>query len=344
MGLQLFNSDFFYKEGKGVSKDAPAKPPVVRFFEIYSTKFRHLCTAGLIYTGCAAVIALASFFLSNYENFLNIGAISLSGVISTLLSLWPFILFALPAASMSFLARNIVREKPYFIWYDFWRMIKENWLGALILGAINLVIGTVAGYAVLFYLDKLKDGWLYYIPFFLVAMVALVFIFASFYEFVLLISFNLRTGTLIKYSVMLALGNLPQTLIAFAVEGALIAAFYGMFRLVFTNSSFANISLLALLIAVFMIIVIPLFFYLQAFIAWPMIEKLLNKDKPSDNAESESDDEEAAESSDEDDSADDSETESVETDTGDEVDDDDDDSEMVFYNGKMMKKDEIDFL
>lgn len=335
MGLNLFSTEFFYKEGKGVSKDAPAKPPLIRFFEIYSIKFRHLCTSGLIYTGCAAVIALLSFFLSSYENILNIGDISLGGVISAFLGLWPIILFALPAASMSFLSRNIVREKSYFIWYDFWRMIKENWLGALILGVINLTLGIIGGYAVLFYLDKLKDGWLYYIPFFLVAMVCIVLLFASFYEFVLLVSFNLRTGTLLKYSVMIALANLPQTLIVFAVEGLTIAAFYGMFRLIFTDSSFANISLLALLIAVFMILIIPLFFYLQAFVAWPMIEKLLNKNESTEGTEvpDVEENEEITESD---------ENTAIEIESIPENDDDTEDIEMVFYNGKMMRKDEVD--
>lgn len=329
MGLKLFTSDMFYREGKGVSKDAPAKPPVLKFFEVYSTKFRHLSTCGLIFTGFAAVVLLVTYLLSNEANI--IALFTPSGLVGTILTLLPLSFLSIPAASMSFIARNIVREKSYFIWHDFVRIMKENWLKSLIVGLINTVAGSVVITALFYYFGKLSEGWVNYIPFFLSAMIGLVILFASYYEYILIVSFELPMGTLLKYSAMIAIGNLPKTLIAFVVEAAFIAAFYGLFQINF-GSNGPNIGFWALLLGVILIIVIPMLFYLKAFVAWPMIEKMLQSNKS--NTESE-----AADSTEE-------KAENIKDTDASEVlaaaDDADGEEDLVFFNGRMVKKEDVD--
>lgn len=342
MGLKLFTSDMFYKEGKGVSKDAPAKPPVLKFFEVYSTKFRHLSTCGLIFSGFAAVILLVTYLLSNEANIISI--FTPSGLLGTIVTLLPLSLLAIPSASMSFISRNIVREKSYFIWHDFIRIMKENWLKSLIVGLINTVAGSAVITALFYYFDKLSAGWANYIPFFLSALVGMVILFASYYEFILIVSFELPIGTLLKYSAMIAIGNLPQTLVAFGVEAACVAAFYGLFKINF-GSNGPNIGFWALLVGLILIIIIPMLFYLKAFVAWPMIEKMLQGNKAdadaketNDNNTEEIQSEDAADELDELDAPDDSE----DSDNPEDLEDSDGEEELVFFEGRMVKKEDVD--
>ena len=180
MGLFKKNYD---APGKGVSKNEPEKKGFFRFFELYFRNFWMLTSAELWYI---------------------------------LLSV-PILTSGLANVGMAYICRMAARDKHVFLTSDFFGTIKKNWKRALPLGIINAVITLVfaADMYCLYWLWKLNEEQRTFCVVILVVslFMYLMFSFAKFYMYTLMITFDFKLGTIFKNSWLFATLGIKHNII-----------------------------------------------------------------------------------------------------------------------------------
>lgn len=175
----------FYNDkvaGSGVAKNGPEKKPFFRFFELFSNKFWVFFQINLIY----------------------------------FLFCIPIITFGPATAAMTTLMRNIYLERPQFIFYDFWQAFKKNFKQSFAIGLIDVIFLCLAVFSYIFYTAHVDEND-YYWFFFALAMAAeVIFLFINFYIYPQIVALDLKMGSIVKNSVILAFVNIKGNLISFA--------------------------------------------------------------------------------------------------------------------------------
>ena len=152
-------------------------------------------------------------------------------------------------AGLTYILRAYTRREYAQLWGDFFRTIKKNFFGSVLLGAADLVLMLALG---------LSTGYYYYSPgtdstfFFLIMFgMCFVYVFMRFYLYILLITFRLSPFKLYKNAFILALLGVKRNLagllgiFALAAVCALIFSFsvpFGItlpFFFLVSNCSFA---------------------------------------------------------------------------------------------------------
>ena len=174
----------YNKVGPGVDKNGPQKRGFVVFFEIYFRKFWKLAQASLL----------------------------------SLLLYFPVLTNGLASAGLAFIGRNYARQKHAFLLEDFKDTIKKNWKQALPVGIINVLLQLIMLYALFFYLPVATEeggepSILQYIPFCLMIALNVLFIWAKYYIYMLMITFKFNIRQLYRNSVILALAGIKPNLI-----------------------------------------------------------------------------------------------------------------------------------
>ena len=130
----------------------------------------------------------------------------------TLALLIPCIFITGPwTAGVSYVTRNWARDEHAFIWSDMKDAMKENWKPALGLSAITGVVPFLAYLCWQFYGSMAADNWVMVIPQTFTLMVALVWSLAVTYAYPMLVTYKMNFGTVIKNSLLLAIGRLPMS-------------------------------------------------------------------------------------------------------------------------------------
>lgn len=193
--MALFKKDY-NRPGKGVSKNEPEKKGFFRFFELYFRNFWLLISAEFWYI---------------------------------LLSL-PIVTSGLAETGMAYICRMAARDKHVFVVSDFFGAIKRNWKRALPLGIINfLVLAIFAADMYVLYIYFTQDiinktwGWIILIVsvFFFV-----MFSFAKFYQYTLIITFDYKLKTVIKNSWLFSTLGIKHNIIIGGVLMLIYAAAY----------------------------------------------------------------------------------------------------------------------
>ena len=161
----------YTKEGKGVSKDGPQKKRFFLFFEICGRKFWSIVLVGLIF----------------------------------LLFCIPVVTFGPACCGLALVLRNFAREEHAFVWADFWRGFKENFKQGLVVGLLNLAAFGVTGFASWYYFKEMQSTeWMLIL--FAISLLCLIFeIFMSFYAYLMIVTFTLKTSKLIKNAFLFSL-------------------------------------------------------------------------------------------------------------------------------------------
>ena len=135
----------------------------------------------------------------------------LPGMINTaLVLLIPCIFITGPwTAGVAWVTRNWARDEHAFIWSDMKDAMKENWKQALGLSAITSVVPFLAWMCYQFYGELAAQNWIMAIPQTFSLMVAGVWFLALTYAYPMLVTYKMSFFTLIKNSVLLAVGRLP---------------------------------------------------------------------------------------------------------------------------------------
>ncbi len=178
MGL-FYNNDV---AGSGVAKNGPKKKPFFRFWELFTNKFWTFFKINLIY----------------------------------FLFCLPIVTFGPATAAMTSLMRNIYLERPQFIFHDFWQAFKKNFKQAFPVGLVDIIFISLSGFSYIFY-ESYLDANNYYWLFYALTMAAeVIFLLMNFYIYPQIVALNLRTGAIVKNSVILAFVNLKGNLVTLA--------------------------------------------------------------------------------------------------------------------------------
>ncbi|MGN0753710.1 MAG: DUF624 domain-containing protein [Aristaeellaceae bacterium] len=130
----------------------------------------------------------------------------------TLILLIPCIAITGPwTAGVAYVTRNWARDEHAFVWSDMKDAMKENWKPALGLSAITSVVPFLAYMCWEFYGSMAVDSWFMVVPQMFTMMIAIVWSLAITYAYPMLVTYRMSFGTLIKNSVLLAIGRLPMS-------------------------------------------------------------------------------------------------------------------------------------
>ena len=244
---KFVNNYYYGKSGQGdyTPEDLP-KTRMQLFFEMLRVRFNGLCRMNLIYMlpwlPTILVIGMVVMYTltmgaapGEEQTFLNEDGTTttefvqvemtdeermalldqqlelLPGMINTaLVLLIPCIFITGPwTAGVAWVTRNWARDEHAFIWSDMKDAMKENWKQALSLSAITSVIPFLAWMCWQFYGNLAADNWIMSIPQTFAIMVAAVWFLAITYAYPMLVTYKMSFGTLIKNSLLLAIGRLP---------------------------------------------------------------------------------------------------------------------------------------
>ena len=130
----------------------------------------------------------------------------------TLILLIPCIAITGPwTAGVAWVTRNWARDEHAFIWSDMKDAMKENWKQALGLSAITSVIPILAWTCWQFYGGLAVNNWIMTIPQMLTMMIAAIWFLAITYAYPMLVTYKMSFATIIKNSLLLAIGRLPMS-------------------------------------------------------------------------------------------------------------------------------------
>lgn len=176
----LFNP---FKPGHGVDKNRPKKKKFFIFFEIYFRKFWKLSQLSLIYFICCVPI-------------LTIGPAT---------------------AAFTSVLKSLINELPCFILNDYFHAFKSNWKKAFVVSIIQTIIILLIMFANNFYISNLATSKIYLIPYILSIAFLIIFLFMSYYIYLILTTIEINIVNLFKNSFLFAFigakGNIITTII-----------------------------------------------------------------------------------------------------------------------------------
>jgi len=190
----LFN---YEKEGPGVSKDAPKKRGIFRFFEFYFRNFWRLITVNLVHT----LVCL------------------------------PIVTNGLAQVGVTNVARNIARDKHSLGVSDFIDTIKKNWKQALPAGIINILIYIILIFDIWFF-NQMKSG-IFSTICLAVAFLLLFFLtIMNYYIWTMMITFKFTLKQIYSNSFKFVIINMKYNLLCFFVLLLVNAIYVGILFLV----------------------------------------------------------------------------------------------------------------
>ena len=230
----LFN---YEKEGPGIAKDAPKKKRFIVFLETFKRNFWKFIPISLLY------LLLSIPVLTN--GFANIG--------------------------ITHVMRNTERDKHSFGASDFFEVIKKNWKQSLIAGIINVILTLLIAFAAYFYYEQyLATGSIIWVGgFSLMLSILMMFKFARYYMWNMIMTFDLKLKDVYKNSFRLALANLWRNFLV----GILLLLTYAFYIAIMY---FLNYVAVWVLMGVLAVCTLPAYRFLMIqFAAFPAIKKYI---------------------------------------------------------------------
>ena len=230
----LFN---YEKEGPGIEKDAPPKKTFIVFLSMFKINFWKFIPVSFIYV------------------LLNI----------------PILTGGLADAGITNVMRNTARDKHSFGMSDFFETIKKNWKQSLAAGIINVLITVIALFAARFYQENYNasGSFIHLAGFGIIMSLLLVFSFAKFYMWTMIITFKLKLKDVYKNSFKLAIANLWRNFLV----GILLLITYAIY---FVLAYFITYPVVWVLLGFSALCTLPAYRFLMIqFVAFPAIKKYM---------------------------------------------------------------------
>ncbi|MFZ5966470.1 MAG: DUF624 domain-containing protein [Bacillota bacterium] len=204
-----FFSFFDYtKPGPGIPENAPPKPRIVIFFNIFLCKFWHLVKLNMLFLlfNLPAVIVMplvAQFFLP----MLNKGTVMTGNSIYELMFYFAAgaILVCIPVvtagpaqAGFTYVLRNFSREEHAFLWGDFKEHAVKNVGQSSLICLIDLVVVLIIGIDISFYMRISEKNMLQTAATFFVIIFFIIYVMMHMYIYPMLITFRLSVKQIYK--------------------------------------------------------------------------------------------------------------------------------------------------
>lgn len=229
--------------GPGVPKNPEDKTVVARFFEIYFRRFWKLMTLNLLY-----FIFFIPFFAGMSIAFSE--SIQTNLKVLGLIAIGLIIVLTFGPATAGFVkvVRNYSQERNAFLWSDFIKAFKQNYVQSLIMGIIDLVFAAGFTIAIISYNDWASKNTMMYIPFVITLSCMLIFVMMHFYIYLLIVSTNLSLKNILKNSFLLVGVSLKKCVFTLVVAALLVLVFVFLYPYSFFVLPFIPLSFLCFLI------------------------------------------------------------------------------------------------
>ena len=225
------------KPGKGIEKDAPEKRRFFLFFELFFGKIFKLVTVNFIYfiTLLPLIIGLSYTIVINPliqapADILKYNPIfivpSIPGGILLAVSLF---ITGPATAGFTYVIRNMQRREHTWIFTDFFKQFKKNYKQGLLMGIISTLGYFMLIFAFSFYLydmprlDPESGTMLPFLSAVFIGALILIFTWAHFYIYTMMVTFKLEFSKLFKNSVIFAIGKLPLNILITVIIAAVAA-------------------------------------------------------------------------------------------------------------------------
>lgn len=187
------------KEGPGVSKDAEQAPAFVRFFKVFGTHFWQMVVLNALYVfACLPIITIG------------------------------------PAtAALTYVMRNFSQGKPVEPFNDFFAKCKEHFKQGLIVFIINAVFVAAAWFSFeMWSTGQMNMGTAFTtIALVVIFFVSIVWFFANFYIYPMMVSFDLPLKKIIRNSIILGGYTLLRNILMTVVSVGMILLCFFLFPL-----------------------------------------------------------------------------------------------------------------
>ncbi len=211
------------KPGKGIEKDAPEKRRFFLFFELFFNKFFKLIQLNFIYFVCLLPLFMGLYYSAAFNPLIEgWGDILKYNIIVFTPTKLGYILLGIsvfitgPAtAGFTYVIRNMQRREHTWVISDFFRHFGRNYKQGIIVSIMDLAGYVVLYIAIVFYMfimpeDAPEAGSLF--PAMggaLVIAITLIYTWAHYYIYTMMVTFKLPFGKLFKNSLIFALAKLP---------------------------------------------------------------------------------------------------------------------------------------
>ncbi len=215
------------KPGKGIEKDAPEKRRFFLFFELFFEKFTKLIGLNFMYFVCLLPLILGVYYSvivnSLIESPMDIlrypPIVFTPSILGTALLALSVFITGPATAGFTYVIRNMQKREHTWIISDFFEHFKRNFKQGIIMSIIDIAVCVVLYVALMFYLyimpvDAPEMGTL--IPMMgamFVGAISIVFLWAHFYIYTMMVTFKLDFGKLFKNSLIFAIGKLPLNIL-----------------------------------------------------------------------------------------------------------------------------------
>ncbi len=209
--MNFFN---YNKEGRGVTKaDVAAETPVKRFFTELIHRFWQLVLLNVIY----------------------------------LLACVPIVTIGPATAAMNYVCRNFSQGKPVFFFSDFVEKCKEHFKQGVVVGVIQVLVGALLVGSFLSWTDSSfnASGGFRTAAVVVIFIFAYLLVFASFYIYPMMVSFDLPVKQLIRNSVILAMTQLWRNIVLLLVVALFLILTFIFWPLTFPVPLFLAFSITA---------------------------------------------------------------------------------------------------
>jgi len=215
------------KPGKGIDKSAPEKRRFFLFFELFFEKFTKLIGLNFMYFICLLPLIFGIYYSviinSLIETPLDVlrypPIVFTPSLLGTILLCASVFITGPATAGFTYVIRNMQRREHTWILSDFFEHFKKNFKQGIIMSIIDIAVCVVLYVALMFYLyimpvDAPEMGT--FIPMMgamFVGAVSIVFLWAHYYIYTMMVTFKLDFGKLFKNSLIFAIAKLPLNLI-----------------------------------------------------------------------------------------------------------------------------------
>lgn len=226
MGLFRFN---WNKEGPGVEKNAPRKKGAARFFEIVGRDYSQIWLSGLLLLVCSVPMSVSVAF--GVLSWPYLGVVGIAAVVFLLSN----VLVGPALAAMHTLIARQLCDEPCYFWHAYKKAWKSCWKQATLISMLfSAICGLESVAAVLHLFTSEKANPI------LLGMVLLGLYIAAtswLYALLQLSQMDIKTGPLLKNSLLLTMGflkrSLPAGIIVLAAGTGMILFFPATLLLAF---------------------------------------------------------------------------------------------------------------
>ncbi len=160
-----------------------------------------------------AMFQTAPYYADGVFNLAAFGRDILQSILMhVMIWLIPCILITGPVeAGIAYVLRNWARDEHAFIWSDFKDAVKDNWKQGLGISAITSVMPVIVYISWQFYGSMAEKSVFYLVPQMLIIILGVLWSLALIFAYPLMVTYQMSFTQLIKNSIVLGIGRLPQS-------------------------------------------------------------------------------------------------------------------------------------